>query len=54
MKVNLLKLYPLHIDVMNFSETMQDLMSSHGHSIFALWQVHSFRLKIGYMWNIKT
>lgn len=32
MKVSALTIYQFHKDVMNFSESMQDLMRSHGHT----------------------
>lgn len=33
MKVSGLTLYPLHINVINFLDKMQDVISSHGHTL---------------------
>lgn len=47
MKVSGLTFYPLHVHVMNFSESVQDLMSSHGHTILTFMPVDFLNIQSG-------
>lgn len=47
MKVSGLTFYLLHVKVMKFSEIMQDLMSSHGHTILTFMPVDFFHIPNG-------